>query len=128
MLLSILKSKLHKAAVTECALHYEGSIAIDCDLMKKIDLLPYEKVMVANLENGNRFETYAIVAPAGSGTICLNGAAAYQGSVGDRIIIMAFAQMKPSETRRHLPKVLVLDSENRPIKDSRKRNLRSKTS
>ena len=116
MLISMLKSKLHGATVTGCALDYEGSITVDSTLMKAVKLLPHEKVLVANLRNGNRFETYAIPAPAGSGEVCLNGAAALLGKPGDRVILLSFALMSPRSAARHEPNVVVLDGHNRPAK------------
>ena len=84
MIISLLKSKLLRAEITDRALHYEGSLAIDSALMEAVGLLPYEKILVANIANGERFETYAIEAPKGSHLISLNGAAAHKGEIGDR--------------------------------------------
>lgn len=112
----LLKAKLHNARVTGAALDYEGSLTIDEDLMQAVGLLPYEKILVANMENGQRFETYAIVGPAGSGAICLNGATARLGNIGDRLIIFAFCILTPEEIRHHQPMVLRLDPQNRPEK------------
>lgn len=114
MLVTMLKSKLHNATVTDVQLDYEGSLSIDADLMAAVRILPYEKVLVANLKNGERFETYAIPAPRGSGTICLNGAAAHLGSRGDRLIVFAFAAMPFDKAQAHKPLVLVLGPENKP--------------
>ena len=116
MLRTYLRSKLHKATVTAVELEYEGSLTIARDLMEAVDIAPFEKVMVANLENGERFETYAIPGQPGSGTIVLNGATAHKGSVGDRVIIFTFCELDESETAKHAPKVLVLDESNRPLK------------
>lgn len=110
----ILKSKLHNARVTGSSLNYEGSLTIDADLMNAVGLLPYEKILVANMENGNRFETYAIVGDAGSGEICLNGATARLGHVGDRLIIFAFGIFSDAEIAGHTPRVMRLDENNRP--------------
>src|SRR5210317_1690976 len=115
MHLSLLKSKLHRAAVTEVALDYEGSIRIDGNLLDQVGILPYERVLVANLENGERFETYAIAGEAGSGDVCLNGATAHKGSVGDRVIIFSFASVCESQAASHMPRVLVLDENNKPV-------------
>ncbi len=115
MLSTILKSKLHRAAVTERELEYEGSMGIDQQLMDDVKIVPYEKILVANLANGERFETYAIPAERGSGTICLNGATAHKGSVGDRIIIFTFCQLTEDEMLTHHPLVYVLDENNKPI-------------
>lgn len=114
MLLTMLKSKLHRAVVTSVNPDYEGSITIDSRLMKAAGLIVYEKVLVANLANGNRFETYAIPATERSGQICLNGAATRLGSIGERLIIFSFAHMPEEEARKWQPTVVVLDSENRP--------------
>jgi len=102
----MLKSKIHQAVVTEAELEYEGSLTIDKALMDKAGILPHEKILVANLENGERFETYAISAPAGSGTICLNGATAHKGKVGDRVIVFTFCLLPKEEAARHLPVVV----------------------
>ena len=93
MQVTLLKSKLLRAEVTDRALHYEGSLAIDSALMKQIGLIPNEKILVANIANGERLETYAIEAPKGSHTISLNGAAAHKGQIGDLLVIMSFAQL-----------------------------------
>ncbi len=114
MLVTMLKSKLHNATVTDVQLEYEGSLSIDSDLMSAVRILPYEKILVANLRNGERFETYAIPAPRGSGTICLNGAAAHLGARGDRLIVFAFAEMSLDKALAHKPLVLVLGPENKP--------------
>jgi len=117
MFLSMLKSKLHKAAVTGCMIDYEGSIEIDSALMKAVGLIPYEKVLVANLANGNRFETYTIPGKSNSGVVCLNGAAALLGKTGDRVIILSFVLVAVGEAPKHLPRVLALDSHNKPVKE-----------
>ena len=95
MLLEILKAKLHRIRVTEACLDYEGSLTLDPDDMEAVGIVPYEKILVADVENGNRFETYAIAGKRGSHVCCLNGAAAHKGKIGDRLIVMAFAQMTP---------------------------------
>ena len=108
----MLKSKIHHAKVTESELEYEGSLAIDQALMDRAGILQHEKILVANLANGERFETYAIAAPAGSGTICLNGATAHKGGVGDRLIIFTFAVLSPEEAATHKPVVVRPDPKN----------------
>lgn len=113
MNLAILKSKIHKARITQCDLNYEGSLAIDQDLMDKVRMLPYEKILVVNATNGQRLETYAISAPRGSRVFCLNGAAARRGAVGDMITIMSFAGMTPEEAAEKTPVIIVLDAENK---------------
>jgi aspartate 1-decarboxylase len=115
MKVTLLKSKLLRAEVTDRSLHYEGSLAVDADLMEQVGLLPYEKILVSNINNGERFETYAIPAPAGSHTISLNGAAARKGEKGDLLVIMAFCEMSLDEARVWHPSVLVLDDANRSI-------------
>ncbi|MBC8625619.1 aspartate 1-decarboxylase [Alloprevotella sp. Lung230] len=112
MTLSILKSKIHCATVTEANLHYMGSITIDEALMEATDLLPGEHVHVVNNMNGERIETYVIRGPRHSGCICLNGAAARKFQVGDEIIIMAFADMHPDEARTFEPKVIFPNENN----------------
>ena len=115
MQVTLLKSKLLRAEVTDRALHYEGSLAIDAALMEQIGLVPYEKILVANIANGERFETYAIEAPKGSHTISLNGAAAHKGELGDLLLIMSFAQFTAEEAKAWKPKVLVLADQNRRV-------------
>lgn len=111
----MMKSKLHNATVTEANLHYVGSITIDADLLRLVDMLPHEKVQVVNNTNGARFETYVIAGERGSGTICLNGAAARLVQPGDRVIIIAYASMADAEARQHCPQVAVLDGQNRVV-------------
>jgi aspartate 1-decarboxylase len=118
MLLKILKAKLHRAKVTAVRLDYPGSIAIDSALLDAAGILPYESVLVANMENGRRFETYVVPADAGSGRVEILGAAANLASPGDRVIILCFAFMSPAETKGFRPKVIVLDEDNR-IKNSK---------
>ena len=112
---TMLKAKLHSARVTEALQDYEGSLAIDQDLMDAVKLAPYEKNLVADVENGNRFETYAIPAKRGSRIIGLNGATVHMGAVGDRIIIFAFTLVPTEEVPQHHPLVLVLDENNEPV-------------
>ncbi len=100
--------------VTEANLMYEGSITIDQDLLDEANILPYEKVQVLNITNGNRLETYTIPGDRGSRVCCLNGAAARLTQVGDRIIVIAYADMTPEEAREHKPKVVVVDENNDP--------------
>ena len=105
MTLTLLKAKLHRIRVTEADLDYERSLTLDPDDMEAVGIVPYEKILCADVENGNRFETYAIAGERGSHVCCLNGAAAHKGKVGDRLIVMAFAQMGEDEARVHVPKV-----------------------
>lgn len=116
MRLKMMKAKLHRAAVTQADLHYEGSISIDRDLLDAVGILPHEQVDVLNINTGGRFTTYAIEAPRGSRTFGINGAAARLAQVGDRIIVVAYAEMEAAEAERWVPDVLVLDEQNQPVK------------
>jgi aspartate 1-decarboxylase len=117
MQIQMLKSKLHEACVTDANIHYEGSLGIDVELMEAVGLYPHEKVLVSNINNGARFETYTIPAPYGSRLIVLNGAAARLGAVGDRIIIMSFAWVEEALVRdgKYRPRTIRLDRGNDPI-------------
>ncbi|MEW6412584.1 MAG: aspartate 1-decarboxylase [Candidatus Zixiibacteriota bacterium] len=114
MLITVCKSKIHRATVTDANLDYVGSIAIDFDLMKKADLVEYEKVQVANISNGERLETYVIKAPAGSGAITLNGAAARKGSKGDLVIIIAYGHIEKDKAADYKPAIVHVDKNNKP--------------
>ena len=114
MKVTIFKSKLHQMVVTEANLMYEGSITIDQDLLDQAQLLPYEKVQVLNITNGQRLETYTIPGERGSRVCCLNGAAARLTQIGDRIIVIAYAEMTPEEAQTHKPRVVVVDEHNNP--------------
>jgi aspartate 1-decarboxylase len=118
MHLLLLKSKIHQATVTGVDMNYEGSIVIDAALMEEVGLLRYEKVLVANMNTGDRFETYAIPGPARSGRIELNGATARLGQVGDRVIVFSFAQVSETDARTHIPRIVLLDEENHVIRRS----------
>lgn len=109
----MLKAKIHRATVVEAKLDYVGSITIDEDLLEASGIFEYEKVQIVDVNNGNRFETYTIAGERGSGLICLNGAAARCVSVGDKVIIMAYAQMKPEEVKGHSPRVVFVEEDNR---------------
>jgi aspartate 1-decarboxylase len=115
MLLTLLKGKIHRATVTQCDLHYEGSISVDAALLERSGILPHEQVDVLNINNGQRFTTYAIAAPAGSGTIGVNGAAARLAQKGDLVIIVAYARMDEAEAKSYQPRVLLVDSNNKPL-------------
>ncbi|MBX6316178.1 MAG: aspartate 1-decarboxylase [Isosphaeraceae bacterium] len=115
MQLKVLKSKLHLATVTGSDLHYNGSITIDPELMEAVGLLPYEAVLVSNTATGARAETYVLPGVRGLGQIELNGAMARLGTVGDRIIVMAFALLEPAEVEGHRPKVVALEGRNRIV-------------
>ena len=112
MQIILLKSKIHRATVTQADLNYVGSITIDSDLLRESGIQEYEKVEIADITNGNRLETYAIAGEAGSGTICLNGAAAKLVNPGDKIIIMAYANMTTEEAKSHKPTVIFVDDNN----------------
>ncbi len=113
MEVTMLKGKIHRATVTQAALDYVGSITVDTDLLEAAGIYEYEKVQIVDIDNGNRFETYTIAGEAGSGVMCLNGAAARCVSVNDKIIIMAYAQMTPEECKEHHPKVVFVDENNK---------------
>ncbi len=115
MYLTVLKSKIHRATVTQSDLNYVGSITIDKTLMDAAGLVEYEKVQIADIDNGNRFETYIITGEENSGCICLNGAAAKCVEVGDKVIIMAYAQMTPEEIKNHKPDVVFVNEKNEII-------------
>jgi len=114
MQLTLLKGKIHRATVTQCDLNYEGSISVDAALLERAGILPHEQVDVLNINNGERFTTYAIAAPAGSGTIGINGAAARLAQKGDLVIIVAYARMEEAEAKSFTPRVLLVDANNRP--------------
>lgn len=113
MLRVLMKSKIHGATVTEANLRYTGSITIDKDLLKASDMCAFERVQIVNLNNGTRVETYVLEGPAGSGTICMNGAAARWAQVGDKVIIISYGLFGDAEIRRHQPRVLFVDDRNR---------------
>ena len=117
MLINVLKSKIHRARVTAGDVDYEGSLGIDQDLMDKIGLLPYERILCGNMANGERFETYAIPAQRGSGQIILNGATARLGKPGDRLTIMSFTELDPAEAKSWKPHVIVLGDKNAVISE-----------
>jgi aspartate 1-decarboxylase len=112
----LLKSKIHRATVTDSHLDYQGSLTIAEDLMDKVGLIPYERILCSNLANGNRFETYAIPGATGSGQIVLNGAAAHLGKKGDHLTIMSFTQVNKAKARKWTPRVIVLGKGNRVAK------------
>ncbi len=114
MQLTLLKGKIHRATVTQCDLNYEGSISVDAGLLERAGILPHEQVDVLNINNGARFTTYAIPAPAGSGTIGINGAAARLAQKGDLVIIVAYARMEEAEAKSFSPRVVLVDANNKP--------------
>ncbi len=118
MQITMLKSKIHRATVTQAEVDYVGSITIDEELLEAAGIYEYEKVQVADVNNGNRLETYTIAGERGSGVICLNGAAAKLANVGDKVIIMAYAEMCADEIKKNPPKVVFVDAENKITKIS----------
>ena len=116
MEISMLKSKIHRAVVTQAELNYVGSVTIDKDLMDAAGLFEYERVHIVNVNSGSRIETYVIAGERGSGVICLNGAAARSGQKGDLVIIMAYANMTPDEIKTHRPKVVFVGDKNEIVK------------
>ena len=116
MIIEVLKSKIHRARVTQAELNYVGSITIDEDLIEAANIIPNEKVQIVNNNNGARFETYVIRGERGSGTICLNGATARLAQVGDIVIIMSYAHMEIEEARNYQPILIFPDSDNKLIR------------
>ena len=116
MQLTLLKSKLHRATVTGASVDYEGSLTISADLAERVGLLPYERILVSNMANGSRFETYVIYGPRHEGVIELNGATAHLGAPGDRLTIMSFGQFTPEEAVEHSPRVALLDERNEVVR------------
>jgi len=125
MQLILLKSKIHRATVTGASLDYEGSLTVSADLAELVGLIPHEKILVANLSNGERFETYAIYGPARQGIIELNGATAHLGKIGDRVTIMSFARVTPEEAAVHRPLILVLNEKNVVVRYDEDASVRS---
>jgi aspartate 1-decarboxylase len=115
MLLHVMKSKLHRVRITQAELNYVGSVTIDEDLMEAANLLENEKVQIVNNNNGERFETYVIPGERGTGTICLNGAAARRAQVGDIVIIIAYGIMTTEEAREHKPRLVFPDHNNKLV-------------
>lgn len=113
MLRQMLKCKIHRATITESELNYEGSITIDRELIEAAGMLPYEQVMISNLNNGERFITYVLPGDKGSGTVCLNGPTARKGVVGDKVIIFCYAHYNEQELEGYKPKVVKVDEKNR---------------
>ena len=113
------KGKIHRATITQADLHYEGSLTVDAELLRAADILPYEKVAVVNITNGERLETYVIPGEPGSGVICLNGAAARKGSPGDLVIIIAWATVSNEEVKKWQPIVVHVDKHNKIVEVKR---------
>lgn len=116
MEISMLKSKIHRAVITQAELNYVGSVTIDEELMEAAGLYEYERVHISNVNSGSRIETYVIAGERGSGVICLNGAAARSGQKGDHVIIMAYANMTPDEIKTHHPKVVFVNDKNEIVR------------
>ena len=116
MLVTLLKSKIHRPAVTGASLHYEGSLTISEDLAEQVGIYPYERILVSNMANGERFETYVIYGKRGEGLIELNGATAHLGKIGDRLTIMSFAALTPEEAAHHQPKMVLLNERNEVLR------------
>lgn len=119
MNITMLKSKIHRAVVTQAELDYVGSITIDKALMDAAGIVEYEKVQIADINNGNRLETYVIAGEENSGVICLNGAAAKLVEVNDKVIIMSYAQLDAQEAKSHKPTVVFVDGHNRIVRTAR---------
>ncbi len=119
MNLSVLKSKIHRAVITQAELDYVGSVTIDEDLMDASGIIEYEHVHIVNINTGARIETYVIAGDRGSGVICLNGAAARCGHKGDKVIIMSYAQMTCEEAKENRPQIVFVDDDNKPVKIAR---------
>ena len=116
MTITMLKAKIHRATVTQAELDYVGSITVDMDLLEQAGILEYEKVQIVDVNNGSRFETYTIAGERGSGVMCLNGAAARMVQTGDKIILMAYAQVTPEEASELCPTVLFVNEKNKVTK------------
>ncbi len=115
---TFLKSKIHRARITEANLYYEGSFTIDEEILAEADILPYEKVSVVNINNGERFETYVIPGEPGNRDFCLNGAAARKGTVGDEVIIISYVNLSTEEITNHKPTIILLDKNNNIVQKS----------
>jgi aspartate 1-decarboxylase len=111
---TLLKSKIHRATVTQADLEYEGSVTIDADLLRSSDILEHERIEVYNIDNGERFATYAIPGPSGSGVICINGAAAHLAQPGHKVIIASYVTLEENELANFRPIVILVDEKNRP--------------
>ena len=112
----MLKSKIHRATITAAELHYEGSLTVDEELLDAADLVPYEQVQIANVSNGERFSTYVIAGPRGSGVMQLNGAAARLGMPGDLVIVMSYGAVSEAELEQHTARVVFVDAQNRIVR------------
>ncbi len=111
---TMLRGKIHRATVTGADLHYEGSVTIDSDLLERADILPYQQVDIWNITNGERFQTYALPGQAGSGVLCINGAAAHKARKGDLVIVASFGPMTEAEAHDWIPRLVFVDAQNKP--------------
>ena len=118
MKLSVFKSKIHRATVTHADVEYEGSVTVDAGLLQAARIVPYEAVHIWNVTRGTRLMTYALAGPTGSGVLCVNGAAAHLNQPGDLVILATFADLTPEEARTHVPTVIRVDGDNRPLQDT----------
>ncbi|MBI1977622.1 MAG: aspartate 1-decarboxylase [Candidatus Omnitrophica bacterium] len=116
MIRQMLKSKIHRATITDANVDYHGSITIDEKLMEEANILDHEKVLIANLNNGSRVESYAIAGKWGSGVVCANGGAALHNKTGDKVLIMSFCALTDREAKKHKPKIVFVDNQNRPVR------------
>lgn len=117
MFRQMLRSKIHRATVTDACLEYEGSLTVDEDLLDAAGILPYEAIVISNLHNGERFTTYAMAGKRGSGDVVLNGPTARKGAIGDQIIIFCYEYYGEEEIKRHVPKIIRVDGKNRMLAD-----------
>jgi aspartate 1-decarboxylase len=123
MFRTLLKSKIHRATVTDADLHYEGSVTVDLNLLEAADINTHEQVHIWDVTNGNRFETYALPGPRGSATICINGAAAHLAKKGDIIIITSFVSLPEEKVKSYEPKVVLVDAHNQIVKEKSSPNV-----
>jgi aspartate 1-decarboxylase len=112
---TMLRGKIHRATVTGAELHYEGSVTIDAELLERADILPYERVDIWNVTNGERFQTYALAGQRGCGVVCINGAAAHKARKGDLVIIATFTTVSEAAARNWQPRCVFVDAQNRPV-------------
>src|SRR5262249_40265672 len=112
---TMLRGKIHRATVTGADLHYEGSVTIDCELLERADIIPYQQVDIWNVTNGERFQTYALAGQRGSGVVCINGAAAHKARKGDVVIIASFGAMTEAEAHAWSPRCVFVDAHNCPV-------------
>ena len=126
MFRQMLRAKIHRATVTEACLEYEGSLTVDEDLLEAAGILPYEAIVISNLNNGERFMTYAMAGKRGSGEVVLNGPTARKGAVGDQVIIFCYEYYAEEEIKRHVPRIIRVDQKNRLVTDNSETGTRFK--